>query len=225
MYIVDNNIQPRVINRLYISQKISQYIKAYYFKKIPNVSKIRIMDVGGGNGDVLKNIGEDLNISKRNLYCIESTDGWDYLYTNKKDITYVFWDNKIIPNVIKSDSIDVVMIMVSLHHMTTSTRNALFDNLQVLTKPGSLLLIKEHDMMDTSDKFCIDWEHILYALSSPLATKETLNKFQIIVIIKAKNIGMSIYVHMDTWMKQVYYTIILQIKHTIIQQIYIGRYM
>lgn len=175
-YIIDNHIQPIIRSRVYISQKLSQYIKAYFFKKIPSISKIRIMDVGGGNGDVLKNIGYELNITKRNLFCVEpNTAGWEYLYTNKKDITYVFWDNKTIPNVIKSNSIDVVMIMVSLHHMPIDTRNALFDNLQVTAKPGSLLIIKEHDMKDKCDKFCIEWEHALYAISNnPLATRDTI---------------------------------------------------
>jgi ubiquinone/menaquinone biosynthesis C-methylase UbiE len=176
MYIIDNNIQQTSRNRLYISQKISQYIKAYFFKKIPDVSKLRIMDIGGGNGDVLTNIGEEMNITKRNLFCVEPMNaGWEYLYTNKKDITYVFWDNKTIPNVIKSNSIDVVLIMVSLHHMTIDTRNALFDNLQLTAKPGSLLIIKEHDMQDKGDKFCIEWEHALFAIiNNPLTTRDNI---------------------------------------------------
>ena len=136
------------------------------------MSKLRIIDVGGGNGDVLKNIGGDLNISKRNLFCLESNKtGWEYVITNADNITYIFWDNINIPNTISSNSIDVVIIMVTLHHMNLSERNALFDNLNVLTKPGSLLILKEHDSQDTSDKFCIEWEHSIYAvITNPIAT-------------------------------------------------------
>ena len=171
-YVIDYNIPQEVRPRSHISQVISQYIQTYYFNKIKDVSNLCILDVGGANGDVLKNIGDNLSISKRNLYCLEpEKKGWKYMYTNSDYITYVFWDNKSIPKKIKKNSLDVVIIMVTLHHMTVKDREALFTNLHFLTKPGSLLIIKEHDSRDKEDKFCIEWQHAIFAaITNPIDT-------------------------------------------------------
>jgi ubiquinone/menaquinone biosynthesis C-methylase UbiE len=163
-YMEDNLIPLRVINRQYTCNILSQYIHSYYFKTVANMSNLRILDVGGGNGDVLVNIGANLNIPKSHLFCLEPNGGWDYQYTNTDKVSYVFWNNKIIPNIVKNASIDVVIIMVTLHHMKEHERNALFTNLHRVTKPGSLLILKEHDAQDRSDILSIEWEHILFSI-------------------------------------------------------------
>jgi hypothetical protein len=136
------------------------------------------MDIGGGNGDVLKHIGGVLGISKKNLYCVEPNQGWKYPFTNQDNITYVIWDNVNIPT-IKHNSLDVVVIMVSLHHMTRETRIALMDNIKILAKPKSLLIIKEHDCVDKEDEVAITWEHALFELrDQPLATSQNIKSIR-----------------------------------------------
>jgi len=148
-------------NRNFISKKISNYILKNHFLK-----SMKIVDIGGGNGDVLKEVGQFLKLNKNNLYCVESLSGWTetYNYTNKKYLQYIFWDNVTIPT-IKENTVDVVLIMVSLHHMSDSIVKDLFKNLQILSKPNSLLIIKEHDCQNSNDLYVINWEHHLYEIT------------------------------------------------------------
>ena len=176
---VANTIPSTPSNRQYISGYLTQYIKTYYSQQIPDLGNIRIMDVGGGNGDILKNIGISINIPRDNLYCVEPKNGREYVHTNSDYIQYVFWNNVKMPNSIKPTSVDVVIIMVTLHHMTLTSMKALFTNLSRITKPGSLLIIKEHDVIDKADTAAVEWEHILYSIkNSPPATPETISVIQ-----------------------------------------------
>jgi hypothetical protein len=148
-------------NRNFISKKIATYIlKKHYLKSM------KIADIGGGNGDVLKELGQLLKLNKNNLYCVENISGWTetYNYSNQQYLQYIFWDNVTIPT-IKENSLDVVLIMVSLHHMSDLIIKDLFKNLQILSKTNSLLIIKEHDCQNSNDLYIINWEHHLYEIT------------------------------------------------------------
>jgi hypothetical protein len=148
-------------NRNFISKKIATYIlKKHYLKSM------KIADIGGGNGDVLKEVGQLLKLNKNNLYCVENISGWTetYNYSNQQYLQYIFWDNVTIPT-IKENSLDVVLIMVSLHHMSDLIIKDLFKNLQILSKVNCLLIIKEHDCQNSNDLYIINWEHHLYEIT------------------------------------------------------------
>jgi SAM-dependent methyltransferase len=174
-----NNITAVPRLRLFISTTIAQYIKTYYSQKQKHINRLNIVDIGGGNGDVLTNIGKTLDIPKKHLFCLEPKNGWEYPYDNTKHIQYVFWNNRVFPPGIKPDSVDVVIIMVALHHMTDDTLKAVFDNLVKIVKPGSLLIIKEHDAQNAEDRKCIIWEHALYAIvNGPIATTKNIKEIR-----------------------------------------------
>ena len=165
--------------RLFIALTIAQYIHTYYAKQQKRIHNLNIVDIGGGNGDVITNIGKTLHISKEHLFCVEPDNGWAYPYNNKDHIQYVFWNNRVIPPIISPNSVDVVIIMVALHHMPETTTKALFEHLVKIVKPGSLLIIKEHDAQDANDKKCIVWEHALYAIvNGPEATPDNIKKIR-----------------------------------------------
>jgi hypothetical protein len=169
---------PEERERSYISNNLSEYISKNY--KTDNITKIKIADIGGGNGQILREIGKNLEISKDNLFCIEQKTPWTepYAFSNNEFIEYVFWDNKTIPT-IEPLSLDIVFIMVTLHHMNDETINNTFENLIRLSKVGSFLIIKEHDCKTTEDKYVIDWEHHLYHLNeTPLQTEEQIAKYK-----------------------------------------------
>jgi ubiquinone/menaquinone biosynthesis C-methylase UbiE len=169
------NIEP---NRTYISDKLTKYISQNY--SIKDHKDIKIADIGGGNGQILKEIGTSLKISKENLYCVEQITPWTepYAFSNSDHIQYVFWDNNNIPT-ITPKSLDIVFIMVTLHHMTDETINATFKNLNRLCKSGALLFIKEHDCKTPDDKFVIDWEHHLYHLiETPQQTESQIIQYK-----------------------------------------------
>ena len=163
-------------DRHFISYKISKYLLKTCFRK-----NMKIADIGGGNGDVIKIIGENLNLSKENLYCVENnSNSWteSYPFSNGKHIQYIFWDNITIPN-IKPHSLDVVLIMVTLHHMTNDIIQNLFNNLNQLAKPNSLLILKEHDCKTSDDLYLINWEHHLYYIvNSHLLNQNDVIKYK-----------------------------------------------
>lgn len=165
LYISNLYHSENVINfkpdRHFISYKISKYLLQTCFRK-----NMKIADIGGGNGDVLKIIGENLNLKRENLYCVENnSNSWaeSYSFSNGKHIQYIFWDNITIPN-IPTKSLDVVLIMVTLHHMPNDIIQNLFNNLNSLVKPNSILILKEHDCKTRDDLYIINWEHHLYYL-------------------------------------------------------------
>jgi ubiquinone/menaquinone biosynthesis C-methylase UbiE len=147
-------------NRTYISNKLCQYISREHY-----CVDMKIADIGGGNGDIIKEIGQTLSLPRENLYCIESVAPWSepYTFTNNSFIQYIFWDNLTIPT-IENNSLDIIFIMVTLHHMTDETIRRVFENIGRLAKPDSLLIIKEHDCRTAEDEYVINWEHHLYHL-------------------------------------------------------------
>lgn len=149
-------------NRTFISNKLSKYILNTYV----DTSSITIADIGGGNGEILRELGENLRLPKENLFCVENLTSWSetYDFSNNDKIQYIFWNNVTIPK-IKRNSLDVVLIMVSLHHMTDNTINNLFNNLTELSKINSILIIKEHDCKTNDDLYIINWEHHLYHIT------------------------------------------------------------
>lgn len=163
-------------DRHFISYKISKYLLKTCFRK-----NMKIADIGGGNGDVIKIIGENLNLPRDNLYCVENnSNSWteSYSFSNGKHIQYIFWDNVTIPT-IAPNSLDVVLIMVTLHHMTNDIIRNLFNNLKQLAKPNSLLILKEHDCKTSDDLYLINWEHHLYyIINSPLLNEHDIVKYK-----------------------------------------------
>lgn len=164
-----------IISRTFISNKLSSFIQKYHYSP-----SMKIADIGGGNGQILKEIGTTLKLSKEQLYCIEQNLPWSepYPFSHSDSLQYIFWNNENIPT-IESSSLDVVFLMVTLHHMTDNTIAKVFENLERLLKKGSLLIIKEHDCLTKEDQCVIDWEHHLYHLvESPLQTEEALIEYK-----------------------------------------------
>jgi ubiquinone/menaquinone biosynthesis C-methylase UbiE len=122
-----------------------------------------IVDIGGGEGNILSTFNKTYNISKNDLICVEQQNVWDeqYNYTkNTNYFNYIFWDNKIID--IPDKSVDICIIMVTMHHMTDNILQNLFINLNRVLKDNGIVIIKEHDCMSNHTANIINWEHHLY---------------------------------------------------------------
>jgi ubiquinone/menaquinone biosynthesis C-methylase UbiE len=152
-----------VIARTFTTQKLTQYI----IKNHPqNNAELKIADIGGGNGQVLREIGKNLGLNRNHLYCVEQKTEWcdePRANLNEPHLQFLYWDNDTIP-VIADDSLDIVLIMVALHHMTDETIHSVLKNVERLTRKGAKVILKEHDCRTPEDKFVIDWEHHLYHL-------------------------------------------------------------
>lgn len=127
-----------------------------------------ILDIGGGNGDMLealKNIyyEKGVNFKKDNLICVETKTDWNenYLFQNE-NITFHFWNNeKLQLDENLKQKCDIIICMVSLHHMYDNTIDNILTEIYSMLKPNGLLFIKEHNYTAISSD-CIIWEHHLY---------------------------------------------------------------
>ena len=142
-------------NHDWVSEKLTEIIKKYHY---PN--SIKIMDIGGGEGNILQQIGLLHNIPNNNLYCVEQQNDWSENYKYDNNLNYIFWDNEIIN--VEKKSIDIILIMVALHHMDDQTITNLMNNIKSLLKDDGIIIIKEHDNLNDTTKKIIDWEHHIY---------------------------------------------------------------
>ena len=148
-------------NHSYVADNLSNILRSYNY-----TSDTTILDIGGGDGTVVKLIGEKLNIDSKNLYSLEEADStWIEKYQFTNDINYLFWNNIDIQIDNDTDDkikFDIIICMVSLHHMNNQTINNLFLNINRLLKKDGLIILKEHDAISRDSMRIIDWEHHLY---------------------------------------------------------------
>ena len=105
---------------------------------INSLSELKIVDIGGGEGNVITWLCESLEIPSSNIYCVENESAWSESYQFDNNIKYVFWDNKNIE--IDDTSIDVTLIIVSMHHMDNQTIQNLMLNLKRMLKQDALII-------------------------------------------------------------------------------------
>ena len=171
-----NHITKNIKNdKQWVADNIINILKSY---DINNNSQI--IDIGGGEGYMLSSIHTSFEIDKNNLYCVEQLDEWAEKYDfNKYDnFNYIFWDNKYIN--IPDNSVDVALIMVTLHHMTDDTLKNLMENLKRIMKNNGLIIIKEHDCINDNIVNIINWEHHLYHIlmsSNDMISYDQLDKY------------------------------------------------
>ncbi len=156
--------------REYISEKISDYLV------LSPGSSLKIVDIGGGNGDVLNYLSKKTGAVKDQYICVETMTDWVEKYEFSHDnITYKFWNN--ISMDIEDHSVDVVLCMVSLHHMQNKggvLKNTLTEIARIL-KYGGMLMIKEHDCNNYETRKLIEAEHEMYHVLDTCHTKEPLD--------------------------------------------------
>jgi ubiquinone/menaquinone biosynthesis C-methylase UbiE len=155
-------------NHTWISGKLAEFLVEQKFN-----SDIRIVDIGGGDGDVICNIASIMSIPYKNLFCIENKETWIEKYKFENNINYIFWDNQHIN--VESNSVDVIFIIVMLHHTNDSIMNNIILNAKRLLKPNGIIILKEHDCDGPETKHLINWEHYLYMLLNKINNDHDFN--------------------------------------------------
>jgi len=148
-------------NNDFIGMKLSDIIKFNF--KDSNINELNIIDIGGNSGELLNIIGNNLSIPKSNLTVVESMD---FKLKGSSSLNYISWDNKLID--LPDNSIDVFIIMLTLHYMNDSTVDNLFNNIKRLSKKNSIIIIKEYHVINNIDRFIVNWDHYLhYIINAP----------------------------------------------------------
>lgn len=137
-----------------------------------------IVDMGGGNGDVLSGLRNSIpNKNNEDFICIESLSDWNETYKfDNTNITYNFWHTNDETSTIDlpNNSVDIVLCMVSLHHMTDNTISNVLSNIHSALKPNGRVLIKEHNRTNESINYIL-WEHLLYHIMDCAYNNKTID--------------------------------------------------
>jgi ubiquinone/menaquinone biosynthesis C-methylase UbiE len=159
----------------FIVLKIANFINNHY-SNLKADSNLKIVDIGGGNGDVLHKFNNIYKLHKENLVCVETETNWVEKYSfNHSNISYVFWNH--INLELPSENYDIILCMVSLHHMTDEIISNTLSEANRILKQGGLLMIKEHNINKNNhmDKNIVEWEHYLYHILDCAYNKTTID--------------------------------------------------
>ena len=168
----------------WITTQIADYLKVR-FPGILQPDKV-IVDIGGGEGNVIAGLGQKGKIPKKQLICVEqrpedSTWATTYKHTHANTITYLEWSNaqimaKNASQLLPPNSVDLVLFMVVLHHMPPEVGQSVLRQAFQALKSGGVVMVKEHDINGPDLLRAVHWEHHLYHLSEYLqdySTKQT----------------------------------------------------
>ena len=156
-------IKPNEHRQDFILSKIQDYLSRSMSMtmSITDTMNVHMVDIGGGNGNILSGLNDTYQLPQTNFMCVETKSEWVESYSfNHSNITYLFWENNHIP--IPDHACDVVFCMVSLHHMIDDTILQTIKEINRIMKKGGLLIIKEHDANNEKSNHLIHWEHHLY---------------------------------------------------------------
>jgi 2-polyprenyl-3-methyl-5-hydroxy-6-metoxy-1,4-benzoquinol methylase len=168
--------------QVYICDKINTYLSSQDGKSLlPISNNTRILDIGGGIGNILSFLGKTYEIPKENLVCLENKSNFETgaFYREEdlhQNISYTFWET--LSEQQKTDFVgkfDIIICMVSIHHMTTKfIHNILFPSIKQWSTSDAKLLVKEHDVDSTDTELAVNWEHHMYHLfETPQLDAET----------------------------------------------------
>ena len=168
-----NLIKPLEENRqTFICEKLVAYLKreceCSHFQKM--------IDIGGGNGNVLEYLGNEFQCLPEHLLCVDKKNT-EFAYACNKEVTYM--ESDVFLQRVEPFDAHLIVCMVSLHHMEDAELFATIDQIWRNMAPGGYLFIKEHDCQSIEDKWRINWEHHLYHLMETphLRTGEYISKF------------------------------------------------
>jgi len=162
-YVSKYGIKPNENRQEFIIGKLTSYLETNCPELLHDGSSI--VDMGGGNGDVLSGLRNSVpNTNIEDFICIETLSDWNETYKfDNTNITYKFWntDDETSTIDLPNNSVDIVICMVSLHHMTDDTISTVLSNIHSALKPNGRILIKEHNRTNESINYIL-WEHVLY---------------------------------------------------------------
>lgn len=159
--------------RNFICGKLFWFLRGFNKRLTENTV---FVDVGGGNGVMLEEMRQALadqlslpdggaQLPRENFKCLETRTNWVETYAfDVPTVQYVFWEEEGF-GAIRPQSVDVVLCMVSLHHMTDATIDRMLREILLMLKPDGLVLLKEHNCCNESVRRWIELEHWLYHIA------------------------------------------------------------
>jgi len=150
-------------NKLKRNKKRGNEIVHYITKNIPrncDMKQFYHLDFGGNDGSVASEISTLMNLTKEHVFSADIETWLGNVKPNTySNVTYtVLSENQDLPfNPNSFDSISCLQVFHHIHFLSFYLHN-----LYNLLKPGGVLILREHDCLNTSTQLLIDIEHVLY---------------------------------------------------------------
>jgi ubiquinone/menaquinone biosynthesis C-methylase UbiE len=154
----------------------------FYIKKLAQSGNTKYLDIGCGDGTQTLTLGNLLGYDKNNINGSDILD-WDDNFTRNKDLNF----SPIIKGKLQyqNKSFSLITVFSVLHHV--NELNNLISEINRCLSDDGLLVIREHNAFDDSDKLLIDIEHMLYSIvnnSKSLGYIKCYSKIEWIEILK-----------------------------------------
>jgi ubiquinone/menaquinone biosynthesis C-methylase UbiE len=176
-FITDKKVIEYLVHKLkttYIHQKIYNkelcnkwdYIFQNLFLKYKelntNISNIKYLDYGCGNGSKTNKFANNFKLNKENIYGCDIKSWGPYEQKQIKhnfNFKYISENEKID---FHDNKFDIITCFFVLHHIKNLENT--MKELQRVIKPNGILLIFEHNIIDDSEFMLLDIEHLLYEI-------------------------------------------------------------
>jgi len=155
----------------------SAYRLAQFMNNIPEWKKERgkkdfcYVDIGAGEGTKTLDMRTKLGIAKKDTHCLDLIDTSFRLNQESDACIYEFYDGKKMP--FKANYANLVTIILAIHHVTNI--NVFFKELSRITRPGGIVVVREHDVNDNILDSMLRVLHFMHDVSNKTTSKETKN--------------------------------------------------
>jgi SAM-dependent methyltransferase len=150
-------------SRLKRNKKRGNEVVNYIYRNISknyDMKQFYHLDFGGNDGSVASEISTSMKLSKEQVFSADIETWLGNIKPNTyQNITYsVLSENQDLPfNPNSFTSISCLQVFHHIHFLSFYLHN-----LYNVLKPGGVLILREHDCLNTSTQLLIDIEHILY---------------------------------------------------------------
>lgn len=127
---------------------------------------ITYLDIGCEETVTVKKIGKAFSLEPSCINIQVQHSGITYGISERdKDPIFSYYNGSNIPR--KDESISLITIFMVLHHIPPKIRSKLIKDIYRVLKPRGILVVKEHDIRNISDKYLADIEHYIYEMIIP----------------------------------------------------------
>lgn len=125
------------------------------------------LDIGAGDCEITNTIAKSLNIEEKNTYAldVESWSNKDNASNGFKNYTYVELpknDDSEFNHGFEENTFDIITLFQTLHHI--KNYKTVINEVYKITKPGGVIIIREHDANDLTTKALCHIEHLIYSI-------------------------------------------------------------
>lgn len=154
------------------NKKVSSDFYSWFTKFCANeICKDTYVDIGCGSGSDAISISKALQTEK-----VVCADVKDFRLGDAKKLKFLKIDPAVNMN-IESNSVGVVTMFHTLHHILSGYKERLQDIYRML-KPGGIFVLKDHNVQTRVDCDNVNFEHFVYSIGEGAATIDDVDTYK-----------------------------------------------